>query len=150
ALRDRERVKETDDQAVFLGALDGITVREGVAFVFTTNCALEVIDRAFKRPGRIDLVLHLGPPDAPLRRRLVGRWHPEVRAGLDVAEVVATTDGFSYAENEEVKNLLVLHYTETGCWDWRRALEQYAFNRHELAPRRRVGFGLAHVVGCNN
>src|SRR5207248_2657309 len=52
ALRDRETVQETEDQAVFLSALDGLKVHEGVVFVFTTNCALELIDPAFKRPGR--------------------------------------------------------------------------------------------------
>src|SRR5262249_1085575 len=35
ALRDRETVRETDDQVVFLNALDGIAVQEGVVFVFT-------------------------------------------------------------------------------------------------------------------
>jgi len=35
-------------------ALDGISVNEGVVFVFTTNCALDLIDRAFKRPGRLE------------------------------------------------------------------------------------------------
>src|SRR5262249_32083974 len=76
ALRDRDTVSETDDQAVFLGALDGLTVNEGVVHVFTTNCSLGLIDAAFKRPGRIDLVLHFKPPDAELRRRLMERWHP--------------------------------------------------------------------------
>ena len=39
ALRDREKVHETEDQAVFLSAMDGITINEGVVFVFTTNCS---------------------------------------------------------------------------------------------------------------
>ena len=73
ALRDRETVHETEDQAVFLSALDGITVNEGVVFVFTTNCSLNLIDRAFKRPGRIDLVLHFENPTPELRRELVMR-----------------------------------------------------------------------------
>ena len=51
ALRDRNTVRETDDQAVFLSALDGIEVNEGVVYVFTTNCSLDLIDPAFKRPG---------------------------------------------------------------------------------------------------
>src|SRR5207237_7917150 len=71
ALRDRERVHESEDQAVFLSALDGITVNEGVVFVFTSNCAPELIDRAFKRQGRFDLVLHFKYPDAGLRRSLI-------------------------------------------------------------------------------
>jgi cell division protease FtsH len=47
ALRDREKIAETEDQAVFLSAMDGIQVNEGVVFVFTTNCSLDLIDRAF-------------------------------------------------------------------------------------------------------
>ena len=73
ALRDRNTVKETDDQAVFLSALDGIDVHEGVAYVFTTNCTLDLIDAAFKRPGRIDLVLHFERPNGELRRKLIER-----------------------------------------------------------------------------
>jgi len=141
ALRNRETVQETDDQAVFLSALDGISINEGVAFVFTTNCGLDLIDRAFKRPGRIDLVLRIEPPTAALRRRLIERWHEEVRRGIDVARAVATTEGYSFAEIEELKNLLIMHGLDAGAWDWDWALRQFDANRHDLAAQRRhVGF----------
>ena len=78
------RSHETEDQAVFLSAMDGITVNEGVVFVFTTNCSLDLIDRAFKRPGRLDLVLHFKAPDAELRRQLIERWHADIRGNLDI------------------------------------------------------------------
>jgi cell division protease FtsH len=144
ALRDRETVHESEDQAVFLSALDGIEVNEGVVFVFTTNCALELIDRAFKRPGRIDLVLEFNPPNAALRRELMERWHPEIRAALDLNSAVASTDGFSFAEVEEIKNLLIMHYMECDEWNWHAAVKQLEINRKELTtPRRKkhVGFG---------
>jgi hypothetical protein len=143
ALRDRETVHETDDQAVFLSAMDGIQVHEGVVFVFTTNCALSLIDRAFKRPGRIDLVLHFKPPGPELRRRLIERWHEDIRTGLDVGRAVESTEGYSFAEIEELKNLLVMHYMDSSAWDWDWALKQFDINRHELASRpcRHVGFG---------
>jgi hypothetical protein len=142
ALRDRNTVKETDDQAVFLSALDGIEVHEGVVYVFTTNCGLDLIDPAFKRPGRIDLVLHFAPPTAELRRELIGRWHADIRAGIDVAAAVEHTDGFSFAEAEELKNLLILRHLDGGGWDWAWAMEQFRQNRQELAAdaSRRVGF----------
>jgi hypothetical protein len=142
ALRDREKVRETEDQAVFLTAMDGITVHEGVVFVFTTNCSLGLIDRAFKRPGRLDVVLHFQSPDAGLRRRLMGRWHEDIRGGIDLDEAVASTEGFSFAEVEELKNLLVMRYMDGGAWDWGWALRQFAINRSELtgSPRRQVGF----------
>jgi hypothetical protein len=147
ALRDRNTVKETDDQAVFLSALDGIDVNEGVAYVFTTNCSLSLIDPAFRRPGRIDLVLHFDLPDSALRRDLIERWHEEVRAGIDLPFAVEETNGFSFAEIEEVKNLLILHYIDAKEWDWAWAMEQFRQNRHELKSNdRHVGFAALERV----
>jgi hypothetical protein len=145
ALRDRETVRETEDQAVFLSALDGISVHEGVVFVFTSNCAPELIDRAFKRPGRLDLVLHFKAPDESLRRRLLERWHEDIRRHLDLDQAVASTDGYSFAEIEELKNLLIMNFMDRNTWDWNWALGQFDINRQELATRRRrrVGFGQA-------
>ncbi len=141
ALRDRNTVRETDDQAVFLSALDGIQVNEGVVYVFTTNCSLDLIDPAFKRPGRIDLVLHFMLPDATLRRRLMDRWHADVRAGFDLDEAVRQTAGYSFAEVEELKNLLILRFIDTNGWEWDWAMEQFRQNRTDLAEQHRhVGF----------
>lgn len=147
ALRDRDKIAETEDQAVFLSALDGIQINEGVVFVFTTNCSLDLIDRAFKRPGRLDLVLHFKAPDADLRRQLLLRWHQDIQAGIDLERAVATTEGYSFAEIEELKHLLVMHYVDARAWDWGWALKQFAINRAELTtkPARSVGF-TNHVV----
>lgn len=143
ALRDRDTVKETDDQAVFLSALDGIDVNEGVVYVFTTNCPVELIDPAFRRPGRIDLTLSFPKPDAELRRELVARWHQDIQAAVDPDRVVRETHGLSFAEVEELKNLLVLRFVDGGGWDWEWATEQFRANRSGLAARRAdrpVGF----------
>jgi SpoVK/Ycf46/Vps4 family AAA+-type ATPase len=144
ALRDREKIAETEDQAVFLSAMDGIHVNEGVVFVFTTNCGLELIDRAFKRPGRLDVVLHFNPPNGQLRRQLIERWHNDIRTHLDIDEAVRSTDGYSFAEVEELRNLLVMNFMETARWDWTWALKQFNINRQELSTPtpRQVGFGL--------
>lgn len=149
ALRDRNTVRETDDQAVFLSALDGIQVNEGVVYVFTTNCSLDLIDPAFKRPGRIDLVLHFTLPDAPLRRRLMDRWHADVQGGIDLETAVKQTGGYSFAEIEELKNLLILRYIDTNAWEWDWAMEQFKENRTDLAEQHRhVGF--APVAASTN
>ncbi len=142
ALRDRDKIAETEDQAVFLSAMDGIQVNEGVVFVFTTNCSLDLIDKAFKRPGRLDLVLHFKAPDAALRRQLLERWHPDIRTALDIETAVSSTEGFSFAEIEELKNLLVMHFMDSQTWEWDWALKQFAINRRELSnrPARHVGF----------
>jgi hypothetical protein len=152
ALRDREKVHESEDQAVFLSAMDGITINEGVVFVFTTNCSLDLIDRAFKRPGRLDVVLHFRSPDAGLRRQLMERWHPEVRGHIDVEAAVDSTDGYTFAEIEELKNLLVMHFMDAEVWDWSWALHQFDVNRNELSarPHRHVGFANHAALNNNN
>jgi cell division protease FtsH len=151
ALRDRETVRETEDQAVFLSALDGIEVNEGVVYVFTTNCSLELIDSAFKRPGRIDLILKFELPNATLRRRLMDRWHADIQNNVDLKTAVHDTDSFSFAEVEELKNLLILRHIDAGDWDWNWAMNQFRLNRGELAGRRAhsvVGFAEA-LKGIN-
>jgi cell division protease FtsH len=142
ALRNRETVKETDDQAVFLGALDGIEVNTGVVYVFTTNCPVDLIDPAFRRPGRIDLIMHFPKPTAELREQLIGRWHADIRAALNLGHVLEDTAGLSYAEIEELKNLLVLRFSDGGGWDWEWTVRQFRENRLELTPDRpnRIGF----------
>jgi cell division protease FtsH len=147
ALRDRNTVGEGDDQAVFLGALDGIEVNEGVVYVFTTNCPLSLIDPAFKRPGRIDVVLQFDPPNSELRRRLIERWHADVRNGTDVARAIRETNGFSFAEVEEVKNLLILRYLDVKEWDWEWAMDQFRVNRQELKSKDRpLGFAALELT----
>jgi hypothetical protein len=144
ALRDRDTVKETDDQSVFLAALDGIEVTQGVVYLFTTNCPLELIDPAFRRPGRIDLTLHFPKPDAASRRTLIERWHRDIKAAVSPVRIVAETDGFSFAELDELKNLLVLRYVDTNTWDWTWAVDQFHANRDALATdRRNRPFGFA-------
>ena len=117
-----------------------------VVYVFTTNCPIELIDPAFRRPGRIDLTLHFPKPDAGLRRRYIDRWDPEIRAAVVMERVIADTAGMSFAEIEEVKNVLVLDFLQRKSWDWSEALRQFRHNRAEFASdrgKRQLGFGSA-------
>lgn len=141
ALRDRSTSDSPEDQAVFLGALDGIRPTTGAVYVFTTNLPPDRIDPAFLRPGRIDAVLHFPKPDEALRRELFARWHPDVRAGLDMDRALADTAGLSFAEVDELKNLLILRHLEAGEWDWGWAVEQYRRTRDGVPARPRIGFG---------
>jgi hypothetical protein len=141
ALRDRALSPDRDDQNVFLSAMDGIVAKEGVVYVFTTNCQIDLIDPAFKRPGRIDLVLQFDPPDAGLRRQLLDRWHLDIRAGIDLERAVEDTAGWSYAEIDELKNLLIIGYMDHNRWDWLAALKQWEVNRHDLSMERKRAIG---------
>jgi hypothetical protein len=141
ALRQRGTFDPVAEQSTFLAGLDGLDVNRGVIYLFTTNARLEDLDGAFRRPGRIDLVLHFSRPDAVLRRRLIEAcWTPQIVAGLNVERVVAQTAGLSFAEMEEIKKLLVLRYLECGEFNWDWALGAFRIGRGGSDARPRIGF----------
>ena len=45
--------------------------------------------------------------------QLIERWHEDVQRHIDIENAIASTDGYSFAEIEELKNLLVMHYMDT-------------------------------------
>lgn len=141
ALRDRGGMDDGPDRANFLTELDGICPREGIVYLFTSNARLGDLDPAFRRPGRIDLFIHFQRPDAALRRRFIlERWHGDISRAVDVEPLVALTEGFSFAELDEIKKLLVLRYLETGAWDWHSAWADYCSGHSQGGPRQRIGF----------
>jgi cell division protease FtsH len=140
AVRDREQFGATSHHSTFLGELDGLRVREGVVFLFTTNAALSDLDPAFLRPGRIDVVAHFPCPDAELRRRFVlERWQADICEALDFDAVVADTAGLSFAEMEGLRTHLVLQFLVGQQWDWSRAMRSFREDQRR-SPHRRVGF----------
>jgi ATP-dependent 26S proteasome regulatory subunit len=145
ALRDRESVHDTDRQSTFLTELDGIRPKVGVVYLFTTNQELNRLDPALCRPGRIDVVIRFPRPDVSLRRQLIQQtWHRDLRTALDVDRVVTETDGLSFAEIEELRTLLVLHFLDTHRWNWAAARRALGHRREEEPLQRPIGFGAVH------
>lgn len=146
---DRALWRRSEDGAdtnltTFLTALDGVTPNDGVIFVFTSNAKVEQVDRAFRRPGRIDLILEFQMPDADMRRQLIlDRWEAELREHLEIDEVVRMTATFSFAEIEELRKLCVIHYLDTETWDWQAAWNHFRGSHPRTDPSRRVGFQAA-------
>lgn len=81
--------------AGLLAAIDGEAAGEG-RVVFMTSNSPELLDPALYRPGRIDLVEHIGPATREQARRLYGRWHPGDEVGAE--RFAISGEGFSMAE----------------------------------------------------
>lgn len=79
------------------------------------------------------------------------RWHPDILACLSLEKAVSQTRDMTFAEIEELKNLLIQHFLDEGVWDWSWARRQFRTNREEFraTSRRGVGFGFAEV-GAND
>ncbi|GAB1199796.1 P-loop containing nucleoside triphosphate hydrolase protein [Aspergillus pseudonomiae] len=82
-----------------LNEMDGIEELKSVLVVAATNKP-EVIDPALMRPGRLDNILYIGPPDFEARKEILNIWcrksvvHPDV----SLEELAWKTEGYSGAE----------------------------------------------------
>jgi transitional endoplasmic reticulum ATPase len=86
-----------------LTEMDGVEELKGVLVVAATN-RRDMLDPALLRPGRFDLLLEVPPPD-PAGRAQIFAVHlagKPTAPGVDVAALVARTDGFTGAEIETV------------------------------------------------
>ncbi|GLY21101.1 AAA family ATPase [Micromonospora sp. NBRC 101691] len=82
-----------------LAELDGMEgSNEGVFVLAATNTPWDV-DAALRRPGRLDRMVLVLPPDAEARRAIL-EYHLRDRpiAGIDLRKVVAATEDFSGAD----------------------------------------------------
>ena len=59
---------------------------------------------------------------------------------MDIDAIVSETDGFSFAEFEEMKKQIVLRYLDQGSLDWQAARETMSERRNLVESRRDIGF----------
>ncbi len=79
-----------------LDAMDGAAPDADLVFVLTTNRADLLEPALAARPGRIDVAIEIGLPDADARRRLLslyGRSLPMRLTDHEIEEIIARTDG---------------------------------------------------------
>ncbi|MCI4364970.1 MAG: AAA family ATPase [Thermoplasmata archaeon] len=85
--------------SILLAEMDGIDKSAGVIVVGSTNKP-DLIDQAMLRPGRLDKIIYVPPPDFQERTEilhvhLVGR---PVKGDIDLAEIARKTERFSGAD----------------------------------------------------
>lgn len=95
-----ERTAEVDD---ILNIVDGIDSKSfNIMTVLTTN-NLDKITPAMQRPGRLDAIIEVGPPDAEAAERLVRAYGGHlIDAGEDLTEVGKELEGYVPAVLAEV------------------------------------------------
>ncbi|KAJ7043985.1 AAA family ATPase [Mycena alexandri] len=82
-----------------LNEMDGVQELLGVTVLAATNRP-DAIDSALMRPGRLDRILYVGPPDQSGREEIlkIRMKNMNVALDVDVVEIACMTDGCSGAE----------------------------------------------------
>ncbi|KAH7913370.1 P-loop containing nucleoside triphosphate hydrolase protein [Hygrophoropsis aurantiaca] len=82
-----------------LNEMDGVQELVGVTIIAATNRP-DVMDSALMRPGRLDRILYVGPPNQEGREDILAirTRNMSVEDGLDLKEIARITEGCSGAE----------------------------------------------------
>jgi cell division protease FtsH len=124
-----------------LSAMDGMENDGHCVRIFTTNEVIKDMDDAFKRPGRIDKVFSFEKPNMEMRRKLFGTWPSDMIETIDPVHFLESTEGFSFAECEAIRNIMVTNFiVEEQPWDFDAAVQEYHERTGESFNRTRVGF----------
>lgn len=87
-----------------LSEMDGIEPLVNVTVIAATNRP-DIIDSALLRPGRIDSILYVSPPDKDSRKAIFAIQLQKIPTNLsdaDIDELASLTEGFSGAETVAV------------------------------------------------
>jgi SpoVK/Ycf46/Vps4 family AAA+-type ATPase len=124
-----------------LGAMDGLQGGGHRIRIFTTNETINEFDEAFRRPGRIDAVFELNPPDRAMREKLVAKWPANMCLQDNVREwLLDNTESFSFAELEAVRSIMVMNHIMGGAeWNPYLAVREVQEKKSEKNQQRKVG-----------
>ncbi|MEE4013462.1 AAA family ATPase [Roseibium sp. FZY0029] len=81
--------------------IDGAEPREGVVVIGACN-SLENIDAAFLRPGRLDRVIRIDPPDLAARQKIFAKYLGTELPGETLLEIGQRTEGWTGADLERL------------------------------------------------
>eukprot|EP00158_Paraphelidium_tribonemae_P006309 Partr_v1_DN27771_c2_g1_i1_m67485 putative Ribosome biogenesis ATPase len=80
-----------------LNEMDGMELLQHVTVVGATNRP-EVLDPALMRPGRLDRLVYVGPPDAAARKAIIELQAQKTSMAVDIDDLVKRTEQWTGAE----------------------------------------------------
>ncbi|WP_052404882.1 ATP-binding protein [Bacillus rubiinfantis] len=104
-----------DVRSVFLNTLDGATSKEGIFLIGTTNYPEKIDPALMNRSGRFDRAYEIKWPTKDLRNQyLLSKKIERILSEKEIYDVVEATNGFSYAQLNELYTsiALVWHYEQ--------------------------------------
>ncbi|KAI5800738.1 P-loop containing nucleoside triphosphate hydrolase protein [Pyronema domesticum] len=135
-----------------LNEMDGIEVLKDVVILAATNRP-ELIDPALMRPGRLDTILYVGPPDLEAREQILGIRMKKmaVAEDVDVKELARRLEGCSGAEVvnvcDEAVHAAMRESFEIESVAWRHFEEVVKGVRRQITEEMKRGYEQWAVAG---
>ncbi|RPB23374.1 AAA-domain-containing protein [Terfezia boudieri ATCC MYA-4762] len=137
-----------------LNEMDGIEVLRGVIVLAATNRP-EILDPALLRPGRLDTILYVGPPDLPARREIlqIRSKRMVIAPDVDLGQLAIDTEGYSGAELvhlcDEASHYAMREDLQIESVAWRHFEEAKKHSTRQITDKMRKFYEDWKVGGVN-
>jgi len=106
--RDREQNLVNGLLGELMTQMDGLSAREEIDVIMTSNSWKSIEEALALRPGRIDTVILYEKPGEAQRERLLERFLARVETDVEIPELVEHTEGFTPAQIRELTTRAVV------------------------------------------
>ncbi|KAF8454503.1 P-loop containing nucleoside triphosphate hydrolase protein [Terfezia claveryi] len=137
-----------------LNEMDGIEVLHGVIVLAATNRP-DILDLALLRPGRLDTILYVGPPDLPARREIlqIRSKRMVISPDVDLGQLAIDTEGYSGAELvhlcDEASHYAMRESLQIESVAWRHFEEAKRHSTRQITDEMRKFYEDWRVGGVN-
>jgi len=137
-----------------LNEMDGIEVLRGVIVLAATNRP-EILDPALMRPGRLDTILYVGPPDLPARREIlqIRSKRMVIAPDVDLEQLALDMEGYSGAELvhlcDEASHYAMRESLQIESIAWRHFEEAKKHSTRQITDEMRKFYEEWKVGGVN-
>jgi len=121
-----------------LTELDGISPLKNVLFIAATNRP-DIIDKALMRPGRIDRIIYIPPPDYEARLQIftihTRKMKPYFTDDVDLEHLSKITEGYSGAEIAQISRETLMNAMNRNIEVDNITMEDFIKAINEVPPR---------------
>lgn len=139
-----DRSKQSNIACDLLSALDYHTTNKFRLILVSTNEKVSDIDPAFRRPGRIDEIIHINKPDRLLRGQYFDKlWAPYFNEiVLDREYFLNETEELSFADLDDIKRYVVENIINSNVYTdiLQKSLCEWKDNRNKTLSHKGTGF----------
>eukprot|EP01064_Diplonema_japonicum_P004358 TRINITY_DN12829_c0_g1_i1.p1 TRINITY_DN12829_c0_g1~~TRINITY_DN12829_c0_g1_i1.p1 ORF type:complete len:614 (+),score=163.48 TRINITY_DN12829_c0_g1_i1:57-1898(+) len=116
----RSKLDASHDRATInqlLSEMDGFNSSDSIIVIAATNSP-KTLDKALTRPGRLDRMVSVDPPDLKGRVQILEHYLKKVKAGnIDVKQIARGTTGMTGADLSNIVNIATLSAAKMGLDD---------------------------------
>lgn len=111
-------------RSIFLNILDGVSTKEGIFLIGTTNYPEKIDPALMNRAGRFDRAYEIKPPTEAMRWQVLKNKKIDFVTEEEIKRIGTLTEGFSVVQLNELYTMMALEWHYENCVDYKKIIDE--------------------------